>query len=339
MMNKPNQTPVLGSKTPDSMQNNANKLPIYSTKQEACNSIAVKKIIMEKLHVLASNLQKSSEDLNKDSLIQAFKKNHLSFLQKESISDSCLELDVTYFLQKHSTDYINTSKKPKSISEAAKSMKRAGRLLSREDFDKAVALLDQQYLEKIKSQRKTSTSSPSRYMNLGLKDFEPKNNPQKALKENCIKLSKAVMSKKEFNLFVLGHIGTGKTMCLSALVNDLNADGKKAILTTITCMLNHVKSFYKVSIADVNSCILKYSEADLLVVDEADLMSLTNSNIEIFNTIMNNRYNRMLNTVFVSNKNLNYLQEVLGYRAIDRMKANGQNAVINLEFSSLRGKP
>ena len=331
MMNKKN----LQDQSSDALGKNSDCLSDQAQSKAYLDALKDKEL-KDNTALAINFLNKHHQTLSAESVIKWIKKNRPNFFDEKVIEANALKDSVELLLKKHAEKVKKSKKQPQGIFDAINKLKSAGNLLTKDQLEKEIKIIDRKYLAQIKSQEQPST--PARYATYTMDNIELANSSQETLHEKCNNVMKAILNKKEYNLFALGSVGTGKTMVLSALVNSLNEIDKPAELITMASMLNHIKSFFKVSIADVNNAIKKYSTLQLLVIDEVDLISLTEKDFEILNTIMNNRYNNVLSTAFISNKKLEYLTNFLGRRIIDRMRACGQNAVVTLSFDSLRVK-
>lgn len=126
------------------------------------------------------------------------------------------------------------------------------------------------------------------------------------------------MLDKGYGFYVYGDNGCGKTHLIACLCNYLTEKGQKCIFTNFTNIANDIRRTYNTNEITEN-VIDKYSRVPFLFLDDFGKEGYKKVNGEtgwideqLF-TILNNRYNNMLPTIFSSNFSLADLGDVLNY--------------------------
>lgn len=121
--------------------------------------------------------------------------------------------------------------------------------------------------------------------------------------------------------YLWGTIGSGKTikavfMMLSYLRDEYVIRHKKeALFIPVPELLLEFKSSYshnREDIPDETELIKKYSEIDLLVLDDFGVEKITDWSFQLLYIVINRRYENLKKTIFTSNFNLEQLAEKLG---------------------------
>jgi DNA replication protein DnaC len=101
-------------------------------------------------------------------------------------------------------------------------------------------------------------------------------------------------------------------------------------------MIRSVKdSWRKGSEKSEEDVIRSFSEPDLLVVDEVGVQFGSDTEKLYLTEIINNRYERKMPTVLISNLNFEELEKSLGTRIIDRF-FEGKSAILKFTWESYR---
>lgn len=149
-----------------------------------------------------------------------------------------------------------------------------------------------------------------RYLSVTLSDFQIKSEEQ----QNVINNIKQFISHPEGkSLWMVGNAGTGKTMLCAVICYYLG--GRYVKSYEIEDELEMARSFSaKENIVEV---IKRYSEYRLLIIDEIGKMKSQNENRYLFK-ILNERYEKEIPTVLVSNLKKTDLANLLGKPLVDR---------------------
>lgn len=207
-----------------------------------------------------------------------------------------------------------------------------------------------------------SIMMPVRYRKLNIFDMAPSNEKQAEIIERCKKyIDKfAELKKLGTSLVFTGMPGTGKThialsMITGIVTNMLNEicekniqrykDGESDYLSTCTnpCiyintydLFAKIKATYNKNNSDTELCIMeKYSNVELLILDEVGVQSGSDYESTIMFRIINSRYENMKPTFLISNLSEEDLSQYIGERTIDRFYEN-HGAVFVFDWESHR---
>lgn len=150
-------------------------------------------------------------------------------------------------------------------------------------------------------------------------------------------------------LVLCGNPGTGKTHLAAAIVKAIlphEIDGSKSyepvrprtvvIYTTATAMTREIKATYNRDAEETEQAVIsRMSDVPLLVVDEVGAQRGTETELLLIQEIIDNRYQRVLPTILISNLQESELSEYIGERALDRLYDNG-GAVVGFNWGSKR---
>lgn len=139
------------------------------------------------------------------------------------------------------------------------------------------------------------------------------------------------------NLIVCGSVGTGKTHLASSVINKITRNGKKCELIKIIDLIREFKSTWsKESDSTEQNFLDYYCSIDALIIDEVGVQFGSDTEKMVVFDIIDGRYNNMLPTVLISNLALPDVQELVGERAIDRLREDG-GVVVAMKWKSHRG--
>ena len=139
------------------------------------------------------------------------------------------------------------------------------------------------------------------------------------------------------NLIVCGSVGTGKTHLASSVVNDITRSGKTCELVKIIDLIRQFKSTWsKDNDATEEKFLNYYTNVNALIIDEVGVQFGSDTEKMIIFDIIDGRYNNMLPTTLISNLALPDVKELIGERAIDRLREDG-GQVIAMSWPSHRG--
>ena len=203
--------------------------------------------------------------------------------------------------------------------------------MSKSKLEKEIEKIDQQAKLDLNKKINTCVSDvPKRFKQIKFPEIVPEKE-QKDFFKFCQNLIEAVSKNQEKNGIVLGSIGSGKTLFLSGVINEISELGHTGCLSTLSDVMFRIKAAYALNISAVYKEIQYFSTVELLVLDEIDIIRANEKDFELLNTIMNNRYNNELSTVIISNKSLDQVKELLGDRIVDRLRVNGSSLSIKMD--------
>ena len=117
--------------------------------------------------------------------------------------------------------------------------------------------------------------------------------------------------------YIHGLVGSGKTVIAAQLFEVylrtayLNAITVTAEFITVPELLQKFRNCFNDKAISENDLILKYSNCDYLVLDDFGAEKSTDYSLQCLYLIINNRYEKILPTVFTSNYDLDELADKL----------------------------
>jgi len=139
------------------------------------------------------------------------------------------------------------------------------------------------------------------------------------------------------SLIVCGSVGTGKTHLASSAVNQIVNNGKTCELIKIIDLIRQFKSTWSKDNDSTEEKFLDYyTKIPALIIDEVGVQFGSDTEKMVIFDIIDGRYNNMLPTALISNLALPDVQELIGERAIDRMREDG-GVVVAMSWESHRG--
>lgn len=177
----------------------------------------------------------------------------------------------------------------------------------------------------VKAKHFSGAMLPLRHQNSGFKNFFIcSDNPSQAnaLKES-VSFSRRMMAKQICNFVMCGSTGTGKTHLSCATARTLLNHGLKVRYITSEDLVNDIaEARYRPD--DNEPCaIRRYSEYDLLIVDEYGLHDRESWRLEKVHKVLYSRYDANKASMIVSNLTLQELKNDLGDRLWSRLNHGG----------------
>ncbi|QGU89655.1 ATP-binding protein [Erwinia sorbitola] len=147
----------------------------------------------------------------------------------------------------------------------------------------------------------------------------------------CLKICKAYASKwperlkQGGGLVMCGKPGTGKNhLALAIAKHVINQHQSAAMFTTALRIARMFKSTWSKNAEQTETEVIqKYTDPDLLIIDEVGVQFGSDSEKLILFEIINTRYEKMRPTILISNLPKDELSAFIGERVIDRMNDGG----------------
>ena len=123
----------------------------------------------------------------------------------------------------------------------------------------------------------------------------------------------------EIGNYCYGGNGNGKTVYLACVLMELkkraqldrNSPAIEGCFICLSNLIGEIKDTFTNKEISTLSVIKKYSEVDVLIIDEMGFNMPTDWNLLTLYSIINNRYNHLKRTFFTSNIDLKELEDVL----------------------------
>lgn len=141
------------------------------------------------------------------------------------------------------------------------------------------------------------------------------------------------------SLLMLGNPGTGKNTLAACICKTITGQGYSALHTTYKRLTRAIKETYgRASDATEQSIISRFSEPDLLVIDEVSSDTHSEHNRGLLFEVVNDRYEDMKPTILISNLFFSDMRNFLGLRIADRFH-EGASAALEFTWESYRRNP
>ena len=171
--------------------------------------------------------------------------------------------------------------------------------------------------------RKWYCSVPPRFRESSFENFECANSKQKAVVE-YLKTGKSAV--------IYGSNGTGKTHLAFATCRNQVKQGVNAGYVLAFDFFNKIRKSF--SDGTTEAIMDKYSNYQLLVIDEIDKTQGTPTEFMYLYSLINERYNYMRSTILITNAKPDEFAAIIGQSALDRVASEGK--VIDLTGENYR---
>lgn len=139
------------------------------------------------------------------------------------------------------------------------------------------------------------------------------------------------------NLIACGSVGTGKTHLASSAINEMTRARKDCEIIKIIDLIREFKNTWSHDNDETEEKFINYyTNIDALIIDEVGVQFGSDTEKMIIFDIIDGRYNNMLPTILISNLPLMDVKELIGDRAIDRLREDGGD-VVAMQWPSHRG--
>lgn len=135
-------------------------------------------------------------------------------------------------------------------------------------------------------------------------------------------------------LLLIGTPGTGKTHLGCSILSEAIREGKTALFTTVSKMLSKIKSTWVTGSTQSQAQVIRsLTGVDILVLDEiGTYRTITQKEKDLLFEIINERYEQMRSTIFISNLNISgpeSIEEYLEERIMDRLCEQSKILIFN----------
>lgn len=155
-------------------------------------------------------------------------------------------------------------------------------------------------------------------------DYVPEEEHEAQHLANMQRFCNRVQQGGSGNVVMLGRPGTGKTMLVSATVNQLLAAGKRCRVIKMLDLIRDLKDCWRRGSDYTETQLIKqFAGYDLLVIDEVGLGYGSDTEKLFIFDVVDGRYNNMLPTVLLSNLDITGVKQAVGDRVVSRLKEDG----------------
>jgi DNA replication protein DnaC len=147
----------------------------------------------------------------------------------------------------------------------------------------------------------------------------------------------SVLESGRSALFV-GRVGTGKTHLAAGIALHVIGKGHTALFTTALRAVRRVKDTWRRGSDETETeAISALVRPSLLVLDEIGVQFGTDAERMVLFDALNDRYERRLPTLLLSNLDVEDVKTCLGERVFDRLREDGGQAIV-FDWESHRGQ-
>jgi len=135
-----------------------------------------------------------------------------------------------------------------------------------------------------------------------------------------------------------GKPGTGKTHMANGIAIEIMKTGKLALFITAQRAIRRIKdSWAKDSVESESDVIRLLVSPDLLILDEIGVQFGTEFERNLLFDVLNERYEKRLPCLLLSNFSADEIRPILGDRIFDRLREDGGKCIV-FDWESGRGK-
>ena len=212
---------------------------------------------------------------------------------------------------------------------------------AREELRRDEARVQAEYAAEEVRIRRERSGIPPRFADAAFEDYRvDEGNREQAraltVSQRYVGNHEASMGRGKGLLFY-GGVGTGKTHLAAAVANSVLARGRSVRFLTATQAVRAVKDTYNRSSELSERQVMEgFVKPYLLVLDELGVQAGTETEKNILLEIINDRYNAIKPMIITSNLDLSGLEELIGLRALDRLRE--VCVLLPMQWESYRGR-
>ena len=179
---------------------------------------------------------------------------------------------------------------------------------------------------------------PERLTSKSFEDYVPQTESAAAHLSVCKTFAERWITTADLgaNLILCGKPGTGKTHLVSVICRQIATQhNAQPIYTTASKMLRHIRASYgRQATYTEAEAMDKYINSDLLALDEIGVKLPSEHDRSMLFEIVDERYQRRLPTIIISNLNIDEISKQTDARMVDRLSENGN--LLIFDWSSYR---
>ena len=135
-----------------------------------------------------------------------------------------------------------------------------------------------------------------------------------ALNKYAVEVAKKLIEKKDKGAYFYGNVGTGKTLLVAIMAQEIIRRGREVIFCTVPTISMQLRSTFKGNSSITENEILeKLYKVPTLILDDVGMEKPTRFICSTLSNIFNERYNNGLQTIMTSNYRLKTLEEIYNF--------------------------
>lgn len=192
-----------------------------------------------------------------------------------------------------------------------------------------------------------------KYHDLDLSRSEKQVRIVERLKNYIIEITKAGTSKGAKNILFSGNMGTGKTLLASILLQNIVCrslvdgiehardirfkGGLACFFITEAALKDAIAETWGNNAKETHKQLIeRLASKAILCIDDVGVSTLSNTLLDAYNQLIDERYKRKLPTIFTSNLKHDDLKQAIGARAADRFFEDNRCVVFNFDWQGYR---
>lgn len=178
---------------------------------------------------------------------------------------------------------------------------------------------------------------PQRFRSIALEDYAVANEGQRRALTVLTRYAERFEERRSVGggLILIGLPGTGKTHLMCGLARKL-LDRWSVRYVDCWTMIMEIKATFKRSSSETEEAVIRrYTDPDLLLLDEIGVQYGTDAERAIIHRVIDLRYQAVKPTVVAGNLDLEGMAQYLGERAVSRLHENG-GMVLNFDWADHR---